>query len=81
MARLRHIDIFLYTLSLANRDRKLMVTLPYIDRDRKLTVTLPYIRGVSESLKRMLEEVDVRVRMKPHRTLRQILVKPIRTRY
>ena len=54
----------------------MMVTLPYIDRDRKLTVTLPYNRGVSESLKRMLEEVDVRVRMKPHRTLRQILVKP-----
>ena len=34
-----------------------------VDRDRKLTVTLSYIRSVSESLKRMLEEVDVRVRM------------------
>ena len=55
--------------NLKNRDHGL-------DNRRKLTVTLPYIRGVSESLKRKLEEVDIKVRMKPHRTQRLILVKP-----
>ena len=39
-----------------------------LDNRRKPTVTVPYIRGVSESLKRMLEEVDIKVRLKPHRT-------------
>ena len=49
-----------------------------VDKEQKYTatVTLPYIQGVTESIKRMLEGVDVRVRMKPHRTLRQILVNP-----
>ena len=39
-------------------------------------MTLPYVRGVSENIKRMLEKVNVRVRMKPHRTLRPMLIKP-----
>ena len=42
----------------------------------KTTVTLPYVRGVSENIKRMLEKASVRVRMKPHRTFRQMLIKP-----
>ena len=49
-----------------------------VDKEQKYmaTVTLPYIQGVTENIKRMLEGVDVRVMMKPHRTLRQILVNP-----
>ena len=39
-------------------------------------VTLPYIQGITESIKRMLEGVYVRVRMKPHRTLKKMLVNP-----
>ena len=46
------------------------------ERKPKATVTLPYVRGVSENIKRMLEKANVRVRMKPHKTLRQMLVKP-----
>ena len=34
------------------------------------------VRGVSENIKRMLEKASVRVRMKPHRMLRQMLIKP-----
>ena len=40
------------------------------------TVILPYIRGLSETIKRLLEKLDVRVRLRPNSTLRQILVKP-----
>ena len=42
------------------------------------SVTLPYVRGLSETIKRLLEKlhVDVRVRFRPKRTLRQMLVKP-----
>ena len=48
-----------------------------IEEKPKATVILPYV-GVSESIKRMLEKVSIRVRMRPHRTLtcRQLLVKP-----
>ena len=45
-------------------------------RKPKTTVTLPYVRNVSENIKRMLEKASVRVRMKPHRTLRQMFIKP-----
>lgn len=40
------------------------------------TVSLPYVGGVSENIKRLLEQVGIRVRMKPQKTLRQMLVKP-----
>ena len=39
-------------------------------------VTLPYIQGLSDSIKRILGELDVRVCFRPARTLRQILVRP-----
>ena len=45
-------------------------------REPKATVTLPYMRGLTELMKRMLEEVDKRVRFRPNRTLRKLLVKP-----
>lgn len=40
------------------------------------TVTLPYVRGLSETIKRLMEKMDVRVQLRPNRTLRQMLVKP-----
>ena len=40
------------------------------ERKLKVTVTLPYVRGVSEKIRKMLEKANVRVKMKPHRTLR-----------
>ena len=42
----------------------------------KATVVIPYIRGISESIRRMLSSYDIRVCMKPHCTLRQIFVHP-----
>jgi len=42
---------------------------------RAFTV-LPYVRGVSESLRRILTSLRVRVCFRPHRTLRQLLSKP-----
>ena len=39
------------------------------------TVTIPYVQGIAESIRRLLEKVDVKVRMRPYRTLRQILVR------
>ena len=45
-------------------------------REPKATITLPYVRGLSEPIKRMLEEVDIRVRFRLNTTLRKILVKP-----
>ena len=40
------------------------------------SVTLPYVRGLSETIKRILEGLDIRVYLRPNRTLRQMLVKP-----
>ena len=40
------------------------------------TVTLAYVQGLSEPLKRMLEEVDVRARFRMNTTLIKLLVKP-----
>ena len=40
------------------------------------TATIPYVGGVSEPIKRMLEKVNVRVRLRPCGTLRQFLMKP-----
>ena len=40
----------------------------------KATVCLPYVCGVSEQLKRVLRNVQIRTVMRPHRTLRQRLV-------
>ena len=42
----------------------------------KATIVIPYIHGVSESIKQALFNHDIRVCMKPCRTLRQILVHP-----
>ena len=42
----------------------------------KSTVTLPYIQGLSESIKRVLEKLDIQVRFRPDQTLRRLLVKP-----
>ena len=42
----------------------------------RATVTIPYIQGLSEPIKRLLERVKVKVRLKPNKTLRQLLVRP-----
>ena len=46
------------------------------DTRKPPSVTLPYVRGLSETIKRLLEKLDVRVRLTPNWTLRQMLVKP-----
>ena len=43
---------------------------------RPPTVTLPYVRGLAETIKRILGKLEVRVRFRPNQTLRQLLVKP-----
>ena len=40
------------------------------------TVNIPYIQGLSESIKRVLSELDIVVRFYPMQTLRHLLVKP-----
>ena len=45
-------------------------------RKKSATATIPYVGGVSEPIKRMLEKVNVRVRLRPCRTLKQFLMKP-----
>ena len=42
----------------------------------KASVVLPYIRGLSESIRRILTPLQIRTCFKPHRTLRNILVHP-----
>ena len=42
----------------------------------KVTVTLPYIQGLSESIRRVLGGLDIRVCFRPKHTLCQLLVKP-----
>ena len=46
------------------------------ETDYKATVTLPYVRGVSEAIKRILSDLNVRVFFRPHTTLRSLLVHP-----
>ena len=40
------------------------------------TVNIPYIQGLSDSIKRVLRELDIVVRFYPVQTLRHLLVKP-----
>ena len=42
----------------------------------KATVCLPYIKGLSEPLKRVLEGLQIRTVLRPHRALKQSLVHP-----
>ena len=44
--------------------------------DPRSRVTIPYIQGVSESVTRILSDINVQVHMKPFRTLRRILSHP-----
>ena len=42
----------------------------------KATTVMPYVRGVSESLRRILTPLGIRTCFKPHKIIRQILCKP-----
>ena len=42
----------------------------------KVMVTIPYVRGVSEALQRTFSRHGVATSMKPHKTLKQLLVHP-----
>ena len=44
--------------------------------EKQTTVTLPYIQGLSEPIKRILEQLKVTVRFRPDSTLRKLLVRP-----
>ena len=46
------------------------------DQSQGPGVTLPYVRGLSESIRRILTPLGVRVSFRPNTTLRQLLVKP-----
>ena len=54
--------------------------LPQTDQDERHTartsVTIPYIRGLSQSIRRVLSYLDIRVAFRPFWTLRQELVHP-----
>ena len=40
------------------------------------TTVLPYVQGLSESLRRILSPLEIRVCFRPHRTIRQLLSRP-----
>lgn len=40
------------------------------------TITVPYIQGLSEAIKRVLSNLNIRVCFRPHQTLRQLLARP-----
>ena len=46
------------------------------DRVTKTTVTIPYIKGVSEALSQVFCHHGVETAMKPHLTLKRMLVHP-----
>ena len=46
------------------------------DRDTKTTVTIPYVKGVLESRSRVLRHHGEVMTMKPHLTLKRMLVLP-----
>ena len=46
------------------------------ERQWKGTAVVPYVRGLSESIKRVLQSLDIRVCFKPHLTLRQLFPTP-----
>ena len=54
--------------------------LPQTDREERQTArasaTIPYIHGLSQSIRRVLSHLDIRVAFRPFRTLRQELVHP-----
>ena len=43
--------------------------------EKQTTLTLPYIQGLSEPIKRILEQLKVTVRFRPDTTLRKLLVR------
>ena len=51
-------------------------TISTTDHQWKGTAVLPYIRGLSESIRRVLSSLDVRVCFKPHTTLRCFFPSP-----
>ena len=44
--------------------------------DRPIQVTMPYVQGVSEVLQRVLKRFGVSAALKPHLTLKRLLVHP-----
>ena len=54
--------------------------LPQPERDEeqpaRTSVTIPYIHGLSQSIRRVLSHLDIKVAFRPFRTLRQELVHP-----
>ena len=42
----------------------------------RATVTILYVQGLSEPIKWLLQRLDVKVRLRPNRTLCQLLVRP-----
>ena len=51
---------------------------PVVDdqRPQRTSLTLPYISGLSETIRRILGPLDIRVAFRPHSTLRRQLVHP-----
>ena len=49
---------------------------PTNDQDRGPAVTLPYVHGLSETVRRVLAPLGVRVTFHPNTILRQLLVRP-----
>ena len=61
-------------------DKALLMTSPITKlatvSDTDEQIILPYVQGLSEPIRRMLEEADIRVRFKLNTNLRKLLVKP-----
>ena len=58
----------------SQHNRDVAPSLPKEREDQRIVVTIPYIRGVSESIRRVLGAVDIRTQFRPLTTLRNMLV-------
>ena len=46
------------------------------EKEKRARVTIPYVKGVSETLQRVFKRHGVTTTLKPHKTLKQLLVHP-----
>ena len=64
-----------YPRRLSQHNRDVAPSQPKEREDQRIVVTIPYIRGVSESICRVLGAFDIRTQFRPLTTLRNMLVR------
>ncbi|XP_078586425.1 galactosylceramide sulfotransferase-like [Branchiostoma floridae x Branchiostoma japonicum] len=60
----------------SHESKKPSISKPLDKKKKTVNATIPYIQGVSEKLRRILQNFNIATNFKPHSTLRQKLVHP-----